>query len=52
MDLGKRSRGIRRRFCGDDCRLTHWVLKRAAKLLSPLEQGRGWEILLKLSREG
>jgi transposase-like protein len=46
------ARGSRRRFCCKACRLTFWVLKKAAKLLAPLEQVRSWEILLKLSREG
>jgi hypothetical protein len=49
---GKRSRGTERRFCDDRCRLIHWILKKAAKLLAPLEQSRSWEILLKLSKEG
>jgi hypothetical protein len=44
-------RGTRRRFCDEKCRLTRWVLKKAAMLLAPLEQARVWEILLKLSRE-
>jgi hypothetical protein len=35
----------------DGCRLTRWILKKAASLLAPLEQSRNWEILLKLSRE-
>ena len=48
---GKRSRGTERQFCDDHCRLIHWVLKKAAKLLAPLEKSRGWEILLKLSKE-
>jgi hypothetical protein len=47
-----RSRGTQRQFCDDRCRLTRWILKKAAKLLAPLEQSRSWEILLKLSREG
>ena len=46
------ARGSRRRFCCKSCRLTYWILKKAAKLLAPLEQVRSWEILLKLSREG
>jgi hypothetical protein len=46
------SRGTQHQFCEDRCRLIHWILKKAAKLLAPLEQSRGWEILLKLSREG
>ena len=52
LDQTKRSRGTPRRFCDHKCRLTRWILKRAARLLAPLEQARGWEILLKLSREG
>jgi hypothetical protein len=48
---GNRSRGSKRQFCDDRCRLIHWILKKAAKLLAPLEQSRSWEILLKLSRE-
>jgi hypothetical protein len=48
---GNRSRGTERQFCDDRCRLTRWILKRAAKLLAPLEQSRSWEILLKLSKE-
>jgi hypothetical protein len=47
-----RSRGTRRQFCDDRCRLIHWILKKAAMLLAPLEQSRGWEILLRLSKEG
>ena len=43
-----RSRGMRRRFCGKECRLIFWVLKRAARLLAPIEQGRRWEILSNL----
>jgi hypothetical protein len=46
---GKRSRGTQRQFCDDRCRLIHWILKKAATLLPPLEQSRSWEILLKLS---
>jgi hypothetical protein len=46
---GKRSRGTERQFCDDHCRVTHWILKKAAKLLAPLEQSKSWEILLKLS---
>ena len=46
-----RGRGTQRQFCDDRCRLIHWILKKAATLLAPLEQSRGWEILLKLSRE-
>ena len=49
---GNRSRGTQRQFCDDRCRLIHWILKKAAKLVAPLEQARAWEILLKLSREG
>jgi hypothetical protein len=49
---GSRSRGTQRQFCDDRCRLIHWILKKAAKLLAPIEQSRSWEILLKLSREG
>jgi len=48
---GNRSRGSERQFCDDRCRLIHWILKKAAKLLASLEQSRGWEILLKLSKE-
>jgi hypothetical protein len=33
-------------FCDDRCRLIHWILKKAAKLLAPIEQSRSWEILL------
>jgi hypothetical protein len=32
--------------------VTFWVLKRAAKLLAPIDNARGWNTLLKLSREG
>ena len=39
---GNRSRGTQRQFCDDRCRLIHWILKKAAKLLAPF----GWEILL------
>jgi hypothetical protein len=31
--------------------LIHWILKKAAKLLAPLEQSRSWEILSMLSKE-
>src|SRR5262245_56997417 len=34
-----------RRHCDRRCRLTHWVLKRAATLLAALEQSKAWEIL-------
>jgi hypothetical protein len=47
----KRRRGTQRRFCDDRCRLIRWILKKVAKLLAPLEQSRGWEILLNLSKE-
>jgi hypothetical protein len=43
--------GTKREFCDDRCRLIHLIMKKAAKLLAPLEQSRSWEILLKLSRE-
>jgi hypothetical protein len=42
---GKRSRGTERQFCDDRGRLIHWILKKAAKLLAPLEQSRSWEIV-------
>jgi hypothetical protein len=48
---GNRSRGTERQFCDDRCRLTRWILKKAAKLLAPIEQARSWEIFLKLSKE-
>jgi hypothetical protein len=48
---GNRSRGNPRQYCNEKCRLTRWILKKAVKLLAPLEQSRSWEILLKLSKE-
>jgi len=48
---GSRSRGIRRRFCNAECKLHFWVLKKAARLLAPIENRRVCEILARLSRE-
>jgi hypothetical protein len=35
----------KRRFCSDRCRMDHWVLNRAARLLSPLGEETAWEVL-------
>src|SRR5262245_28340615 len=40
-----------RRHCDRGCRLTHWILKRAASLLAPLEQSKAWGILYRLDQE-
>ncbi len=37
-----------RRFCSDQCRLTRWVLGRAAKLLSQLQPVEAGEVLKRM----
>ena len=37
-----------RRFCSDQCRLTRWVLGRAAKLLSQLQSVEAGEVLKRM----
>jgi hypothetical protein len=42
----------KRRFCSDRCRMDHWVLVRAGKLIIRLGEEQAWQVLNAAARKG